>query len=295
MRSTKLGAALALASLTLGCASANEWAPTMAKESAPMDEEQAGWGGAAPAPTTAAPAGDAAPPGPARDLSDLELAYAGPDDRFDGRIAGLPGGEQPGQGKPEPRPGPAEQPVGPLLIYSADIHLAVHEVSSTQRAIIAVSKEVGGFLATQDDTKVTIRVPAKRFQEALEKCEKAGDVVHRNIQAQDVGEEYRDIAIRLRNAEVVRDRLEELLRQANSVEDALKVQRELGEVTERIETMKGRLRFLQDRISLSTITVWFQPKPVAESLGNASQLSRLPFPWLDELGLQSLLTLREGW
>jgi hypothetical protein len=292
MRSTTLGAALTLASLTLGCASSEDWGPSMAKESAPMDEEQGGWGGEAPAPVTAgAPVGDAAPP-PGRGLADLgELAFAGPNDR----IAGLPGGEQPGQGKPEPKPGAAETPVGPLLIYSADIHLAVHEVSSTQRAIIAVAKEVGGFLAVQDDTKVTIRVPARRFQEALEKCEKAGDVVHRNVQAQDVGEEYRDIAIRLRNAEVVRDRLEELLRQANSVEDALKVQRELGEVTERIETMKGRLRFLQDRISLSTITVWFQPKPVAESLGSASQLSRLPFPWLDELGLQSLLTLREGW
>lgn len=292
MRSTKLGAALALASLTLGCASSSEWGPS-AKESAPMDEEQGGWGGEAPA-TAAAPAADAAPlaPPPGRGLADLgELAFAGPNER----VAGLPGGEQPGQGKPEPKPGAAETPVGPLLIYSADIHLAVHEVSSTQRAIIAVSKEVGGFLAVQDDTKVTIRVPAKRFQEALEKCEKAGDVVHRNVQAQDVGEEYRDIAIRLRNAEVVRDRLEELLRQANTVEDALKVQRELGEVTERIETMKGRLRFLQDRISLSTITVWFQPKPVAESLGTASQLSRLPFPWLDELGLQSLLTLRSGW
>lgn len=293
MRSTKLGAALALASLTLGCASADEWAPSMAKEAAPMEEERGGWGGEAPGATASVDAAPPqAPPGPARDLSDLgELAFAGPNDR----IAGLPGGEQPGQGKPEPKPGAAETPVGPLLIYSADIHLAVHEVSSTQRAIIAVSKEVGGFLAAQDDTKVTIRVPARRFQEALERCEKAGDVVHRNVQAQDVGEEYRDIAIRLRNAEVVRDRLEELLRQANTVEDALKVQRELGEVTERIETMKGRLRFLQDRISLSTITVWFQPKPVAESLGNASQLSRLPFPWLDELGLQSLLTLREGW
>lgn len=290
-RQLLLGAALGLASLTLGCASDSEWGPAMAKEAAPMDEERGDWGGGAPG-ATADAAPPAPPPVPARDLSDLgELAFAGPNDR----VAGLPGGEQPGQSKPEPKPPAAETPVGPLLIYSADIHLAVHEVSSTQRAVVAVAKEVGGFLAVQDDTKVTIRVPARRFQEALEKVEKAGDVVHRNVQAQDVGEEYRDIAIRLRNAEVVRDRLEELLRQANTVEDALKVQRELGEVTERIETMKGRLRFLQDRISLSTITVWFQPKPVAESLGSASQLSRLPFPWLDELGLQSLLTLRSSW
>src|SRR5690606_31026804 len=168
--------------------------------------------------------------------------------------------------------------------------LAVHEVESTQRAVIAVGRELGGYLAYQDDTRVTIRVPARRFEDAIDRLERVGDVVHRNVQAIDVTEEFRDLTLRLRNAEVVRDRLEALLARADKVEDALKVQAELARVTEAIEQLKGRLRYLQDRIAYSTITVIFRPRPT-EQIGEPD-VYRLPFPWLDELGLPALLNLR---
>lgn len=178
----------------------------------------------------------------------------------------------------------------PLLIYTAQVHLAVYEVAPTQRAVIQHARELGGYLARQSDQEVVVRVPSRRFQDALERIEKVGDVLHRDLQAQDVSEEYRDLSIRLRNAEVVRARLETLLAQAKNVEDALQVQRELARVTETIESMKGRLRFLQDRIAFSTITVRFAPRE-REPVGSPD-VYRLPFPWLDELGLHSLLNMR---
>ncbi|MCW8140744.1 MAG: DUF4349 domain-containing protein, partial [Planctomycetota bacterium] len=186
---------------------------------------------------------------------------------------------------------PGQQPPGgPLLIYQADITLAVHEVGTTQRAVIGVARELGGYLAHQDDTRVTVRVPAGRFQDAVDRLERVGDVVHRNIQAMDVSEEFRDLTLRLRNAEVVRERLEAILARAEKVEDALKVQAELARVTEQIELLKGRLRFLQDRLAYSTVTVHFRPRPT-EQVGQPD-VYRLPFSWLDELGLPSLLNLR---
>jgi hypothetical protein len=108
----------------------------------------------------------------------------------------------------------------------------------------------------------------------------------------DVSEEFRDLQIRIQNSEAMRDRLEQLLRQANNVEQALQVERELERITELIETMKGRLRFLADRVAYSTITVLFQPRP-RETLEDPDSF-RLPFPWLDQLGLRNLLNLGSG-
>ena len=58
---------------------------------------------------------------------------------------------------------------------------------------------------------------------------------------------------------------------------------------ERIERFKGRLRYLEDRIAFSTITVHFQPR-ARESLNKPSTF-RLPFAWLDRVGLRGLLEL----
>lgn len=230
--------------------------------------------------------GEPAPPPPPGDGAAPD-GQGGPGDRGGGDgNEGSPGGAAAGgQGGAQAQP-----PPGPLLIYQAELTLAVHEVETTQRAVIGVARELGGYLAYQDDMRVTVRIPARRFEDAIQRLERVGDVVHRNVQAIDVTEEFRDLTLRLRNAEVVRDRLEALLARAEKVEDALKVQAELARVTETIEQLKGRLRYMQDRIAYSTLTVIFQPRPT-EQIGQP-EVYRLPFPWLDELGLPSLLNLR---
>ena len=163
------------------------------------------------------------------------------------------------------------------------------DVAPQQRLVAKLAREAGGFIAYQDDTRITIRVPAAKFERAVADVGELGDVLHRNVQALDVTEEFRDVAIRLRNAEVVRAQLEKLLEKAQSVEEALEVQRELAKVTETIERYKGRLRFLEDRIAYSTIDVHFEPRP-REHLTREDPF-RLPFYWLQDVGLGRLLDL----
>ncbi|MBI2897264.1 MAG: DUF4349 domain-containing protein [Deltaproteobacteria bacterium] len=178
---------------------------------------------------------------------------------------------------------------GPLLIYEATLNLAVYQVQDNQRAVVQIAQELGGYLGQQNDQTVVVRVPAAKFREALGRVEALGDVLHRNIQALDVSEQFRDLQIRLRNAEQVRDRLAALLEQANNVEQSLQIERELERLTGEIESMKGRLRFLEDRISFSTITVNFAPREQENLQG---EVFHLPFDWLQSLGLRTLLDLR---
>ena len=83
-------------------------------------------------------------------------------------------------------------------------------------------------------------------------------------------------------------RLSELLHRA-SVKDALEIEKELHRVTEELERLEGQMKVLKDRLSLSTITVRFQPRGAAIQ----SKRPQLPFPWLGSLNLANLLSLSE--
>lgn len=179
---------------------------------------------------------------------------------------------------------------GPLLVYTATFHLAVYEVRESQQRIVGAARELGGFVFAQSDDRIVVRVPAPRFHAMIEHVEQGGDVEHRDVQAQDVGEEFHDVEIRIRNLEAMRARVEALLASARSVEEALQVEQQLQRITSELERMRGRQRFLADRIAFSTITVLFRARP-REAL-DQPEIFELPFAWLDELGLPNLLDLR---
>jgi hypothetical protein len=167
--------------------------------------------------------------------------------------------------------------------------MAVYQVESALNAVEQVGRDVGGYLATRTDREITLRVPRARFEEAIKKIETTGDVVHRDIEAQDVTDEFMDTEVRLKNARAMRDRLQQLLEKA-PVKEALEIERELGRVTQEIEHMEGRLKVLKDKIAYSTITVTFD----ARSASLKTTPLRLPFEWLTELGLPHLLRLNES-
>lgn len=198
----------------------------------------------------------------------------------------------PRQSSPAQPPAPAQGEVSsvraPMLIYTAQVTMAVFEVTPSLAKVEALARELGGFLARRDDATITIRVPAARFDEALGRIETIGDMLHRNVSAEDVTEQFLDLEVRLRNARAVRDRLEKLLEKATKVEESVQIERELARVSEELERLEGRMKFLRDRAAFSTITVSFQPRPT-ETIGPSGP--RLPVPWLDALGLARLLNL----
>jgi polyhydroxyalkanoate synthesis regulator phasin len=237
---------------------------------------------AAGAPARAAPSYDA-PPAPPQPV---QVAEAG--QRTTPTPPQGPAGRESGE------PGDASQvadagSTGPLLIYEAEVNLAVHEVREKIQQVIAISDAIGGYLQQQDENLVVIRVPAAQFREALRRVEEVGDVLARRITAQDVTEQFRDTRIRLRNAMQMRDRMAELLERADTVPDSLVIQQELERLTETIELLSGQLRSLEGRIAFSTITVRFQP--VQTDVLVPREQFRLPFPWLDMLGLPHLMEL----
>jgi len=128
-------------------------------------------------------------------------------------------------------------------------------------------------------TSITLRVPAAKFRDAVAAAEKLGKVAKKDVKGTDVTDQVRDIKIRLDNALKLRERLLKLLAESKRVEDTLKIETELARTTEVIELHKGKLQYVMNRVSFSTITVLFNsPLPQREVE------TEIPFHWVRELG-----------
>ncbi len=189
--------------------------------------------------------------------------------------------------KPEPTNAPARD--SQMIVYTATITMAVYQVQPNLVQVERIAKEQGGYLSLRNDNQITVRVPREKFEHALGLIEKIGDVLHRDVSAEDVTDQYTDLDIRIKNARAMQTRLKQLLEKA-AVKEAIDIERELARVTQELELMEGKLKLLKDKIAYSTITVAFQARGVA--LQGAGAV-KLPFPWLGRLGLVNLLQLRE--
>ncbi len=175
----------------------------------------------------------------------------------------------------------------PMLIYTAEVNLAVFEVEKILDNVEKLAKDAGGYLVERQARRIVIRVPSRDFDGAMLQIAKLGDVLHKNVSVEDVTEEYFDLQVRIRNLQAVRDRLEQLLKKADKVPDAIAVERELQRVTTQLERLKGRMKLMGELVRFSTITVNVSPRHT-EKVGSKV---RLPFPWLNSLGLGRLLRL----
>ncbi len=186
----------------------------------------------------------------------------------------------------------------PLLIYEGGLSLDVPGASMTEsvEAVIDTAERLGGFLLKRSNSQVEVRVPSQHFREAMKRIAKLGDVSNRSVTAQDVSEEYHDLAIRLKNLEAVRNRLEQFLARTKNVTEALTVGKELDKVARQIDQIKGRMQFLKTRAAYSVIRVSLRAKRSEKKIVQGPKPTpkatprRLQVDWLRRVGVSDLLS-----
>ncbi len=197
------------------------------------------------------------------------------------------GGERSRQ-DPPPQPSPEEasqnssQPVERKIIKEGSITFETDDLQATRQLILTAVTESGGYLA-QDNAyneydriqhQLVLRIPADKFDSLLNKISaSAKKLDSKNISAQDVTEEFIDVQTRLKTKKELEKRYLELLKQAKKVDEILNIERELGTLRSDIESIEGRLKYLTDKVSFSTLTVTYYQKTTA-SFGFGSKFSQ---------------------
>jgi hypothetical protein len=177
--------------------------------------------------------------------------------------------------QPPPPPPPGEAPgqvtnaIERKLIKNGSLSFETDDLNATHQQILQAVKDNNGY--TSDDQvnqsgdrinhTLEIRVPAGRFDSLVAAITKG--VRHfdfKQITVNDVTEEFIDISARVKAKKEMETRYLALLKQAKTVSNMLEIERELGNIRAEIESIEGRLHYLNDQVAWSTLSVTYYEK-----------------------------------
>ena len=131
---------------------------------------------------------------------------------------------------------------------------------ASEGAFVVSSTERGSGAEGSPYINLQIRIPAARFDEAMDRLAAlAIDVRDRNETAQDVTEEYVDVQSRLEALQAARERLQEIMGNAGTTEELLLAEQQLTQREAELEALQGRLNYLSESARLSSITIDLWP------------------------------------
>lgn len=142
------------------------------------------------------------------------------------------------------------------IIYNVNVTMQAKDIETKVTEVIKLAESFEGYaLQYSSGGNVSLKVPSEKMKSFLESLKKAAEQYYEEISAKDVTEEFLDTEMRLENARKMRTRLLELLKSAKTLEETMKVEAEISKVSENIERIEGRLKFLSTNIAFSTITI----------------------------------------
>jgi len=170
------------------------------------------------------------------------------------------------------------------IVKEGSISLEVEDTAETMDEVADMADELNGYVVSSYKHEyergvsghITIRVPVDEFEEAFIRLRQlAVAVPYETTTAEDVTEEYVDLEAQLSNLQATEAQYLVLLEKAETVEEMLKVQKELSNVRGQIEQIEGRMQYLEHTSETALIDVTLQ-----ETQGLAG-------PWSASAALQS--------
>ena len=100
-----------------------------------------------------------------------------------------------------------------------------------------------------------IRIPQQNFDEALKLLNSEGLISSKQTSSRNITQSYYDTENIIKNLEIQEERLREILKKAENVEEILRVENELNRVRTEIDRNKGTIRGWDNLVNYSTIIV----------------------------------------
>lgn len=152
------------------------------------------------------------------------------------------------------------------IIKTAFLKLEVKDFKLYNDIVHRSAKQYGGYIANEEqnqadgkiESSISIKVPVEQFESIMSQLPSGAEkVVEKKITTEDVTGEVVDTKSRLRAKEQMRLKYLEFLKQAKNMEDVLKVQEEINEIQEEMESASGRINYLSHQSAYSTVNLTF--------------------------------------
>ena len=143
-----------------------------------------------------------------------------------------------------------------LTLEVTIVNDAVNSISQEAQKLqgYVVSSQQSG-LDNHSSAQLTIKIPADKLNSLRDSLSSWGKVLDQQLLTNDITNQYYDSQSRLQVLEAEEKRYLEILNQAKTVDDVLKVENALGNVRQQIEQLKGQLKLWNNQVDYSTVTL----------------------------------------
>lgn len=155
------------------------------------------------------------------------------------------------------------------LIKRVNMDAETEDLEALLPQLLAEISALGGYVESQEifngssyasyrhrNARLTIRVPAENLNGLVQQVKGASNVVSYNESVEDVTLAYVDMETRILVLETERDRLLELMEQAETMSDLLEIEARLTDVRSSLESINSQLKVLQNQVSYATIELY---------------------------------------
>lgn len=158
------------------------------------------------------------------------------------------------------------------LIRTSNVNIQVEKFDGIDNKVNSLVNKYNGYISSSTNGEYNcyyeIRIPQGKFDEVLTSIGDFGKIVSKSVNARDVTEEYYDTQARLETKKILREKYQGYLKQAKDVKELLEVEKQLNNVQYEIDRAEGRMKYLDNQINYSTITINFTlPNNTSSSTG----------------------------
>ena len=122
-----------------------------------------------------------------------------------------------------------------------------------EKSSVTGGESIGSNKKSSRNAVYTIRIPAEKLDDFLEKTEDMLNIISSSETTVDVTLEYYDIEARMKTLESKKAALEKMLEQATTLNDIRTLQDDLYEVIGEIEAYRSKLNVFDSKVSYSTV------------------------------------------
>ena len=159
-----------------------------------------------------------------------------------------------------------------MLIRRASMQLEVENPVGISTRVTDIAARLGGYVERSRESstggvEMTVRVPEPSLEQAMDAVSQLGQVVRRDISADDVTERVVDLNARAGTLRAMRDRLRDLLARAESISSIITVEQELARVQAELDSIEQRLDYLRGNAALAELAVGADRRRILGPLG----------------------------
>jgi hypothetical protein len=156
-----------------------------------------------------------------------------------------------------------------MVVQNADLAWRVEDVDAAVAETRSMTESLGGYIESQTSSgeegerptaTLVLRVPAVRFEEAIERIRAMGQKIYENSNAEDVTRQYADVEGRIKVLRAEEESYVTMLRGARRIGEIIEIKDRLSSVRQELASYEQQRIALKDLATLSRISVRFEQR-----------------------------------